>query len=329
MVKIKTKLADRNNYGVKRSTSNIKYIVVHYTGNDGDSDESNSNYFNTRVTKTSAHYYVDDDSITKSVPDDYVAYSVGGAKYSNYTQTGGAKLYGKCTNSNSISIELCDSKKDGKVYPTAKTITNALDLTQSLMKKYNIPVSNVIRHFDVNGKSCPAYWCGNSNKDKLWLTEFRNKLTTTTTATSSSTSSSSSTSKESQQVTNIKTYQKWLNTNFRTGLTVDGKFGKNTLKASVKAWQTTMNKNYKTKLTVDGIFGNKCYEVANKALIKKSSKNTFVYIAQGILNAKGYVCSIDGVYGDNTTSNIKKYQTSRKLTSDGICGANTWKSLLS
>ena len=24
------------------------------------------------------------------------------------------------------------------------------------MKKYNVPIDNVIRHFDVNGKHCPA-----------------------------------------------------------------------------------------------------------------------------------------------------------------------------
>ena len=44
------------------------------------------------------------------------------------------------------------------------------------MKKYNIPSTNVIRHFDVTGKTCPAYWCGTSEKNQLWKTEFHNKL---------------------------------------------------------------------------------------------------------------------------------------------------------
>ena len=35
----KTNLANKSNYGGVRSVSNIKYIVVHYTGNDGDTDE--------------------------------------------------------------------------------------------------------------------------------------------------------------------------------------------------------------------------------------------------------------------------------------------------
>ena len=67
-MKIKEYLANKNNYGGKRSTSNIKYIVIHYTGNDGDTDENNSKYFKNNIVKASAHYFVDDDSITQSVP---------------------------------------------------------------------------------------------------------------------------------------------------------------------------------------------------------------------------------------------------------------------
>lgn len=44
------------------------------------------------------------------------------------------------------------------------------------MKKYGVPAENVIRHFDVNGKSCPAYWCGTEAKNKKWETEFWDKL---------------------------------------------------------------------------------------------------------------------------------------------------------
>lgn len=174
--KLKKKLANKKNYGSSRKISSIKYIVIHYTANDGDSDEANGNFFHNKIVKASAHYFVDSDSITQSVPDDYVAWSVGGSKYSNCKSTGGGKFYGKCTNSNSISIELCDDKKNGTIYPSAATITNAIELTKDLMKKYGIPVENVIRHFDVTGKSCPAYWCGTDARDKKWKTEFRDKL---------------------------------------------------------------------------------------------------------------------------------------------------------
>ena len=174
---VKTNLANKSNYGSIRSTSSIKYIVIHFTANDGDSDEGNGNYFKNNIVKASAHYFVDSDSITQSVKDNYVAYSVGGSKYSNCKTTGGGKFYGKCTNANSISIELCDDKKNGTIYPSQKAIEKAILLTQVLMNKYNIPVSNVIRHFDVTGKSCPAYWCGSEKNNKLWKSEFHSKLT--------------------------------------------------------------------------------------------------------------------------------------------------------
>ena len=151
---IKTNLANRKNYGDQRQLSSIKYIVIHYTGNDGDSDEANAKYFQ-GIRNASAHYFVDDDSITQSVPDDYVAWSVGGNKYPDCLSTGGGKWYGKCTNANSISIELCDSVKNGKYDFTENTLKQAAELTLGLMQKYNVPKENVIRHFDVIGKVCP------------------------------------------------------------------------------------------------------------------------------------------------------------------------------
>lgn len=175
--KLKTDIAHRTNYGLKRAVSKIEYIVIHYTANDGDTDEANANYFNGANRKASAHYFVDDDSVTQSVKDNYVAWSVGGSRYSNYKTTGGAKYYKKATNTNTISIELCDDRKNGTIYPSAKTIENAIELTKDLMEKYNIPASKVIRHFDVTGKPCPAYWCGTASKNKKWETEFHDKLT--------------------------------------------------------------------------------------------------------------------------------------------------------
>lgn len=155
---IKTNYAHRSNYGAYRNPSKIKYLVWHYTASDGATDENSGNYFKKNITKTSAHYFVDDDSVTISVPDTYVAYAVGGTRYSDYKKTGGASLYKIATNNNTINIELCDVVKNGKHDVTERTIENAIELTRYLMKKYNIPIGRVIRHFDVTGKYCPAYF---------------------------------------------------------------------------------------------------------------------------------------------------------------------------
>jgi len=163
---LKTNIANRSNYGARRDTSNIKYIVVHYTSNDGDTDENNGKYFKNNVVKSSAHYFVDDDSVTQSVPDNFIAYHCGAKVYK----------HDKCRNTNSIGVEICDDVKNGVVYPSAKTIANALEVVEWLMKKYNVPKSNILRHWDVTGKLCPAYWCGTAAKDNAWRKEFWNKI---------------------------------------------------------------------------------------------------------------------------------------------------------
>ena len=168
----KKRLSNRANYGSQRVLSKIKYIVIHYTANDGDSDEGNGNYFANNIVKASAHYFVDGDSVTQSVPDDYVAWAVGDKKYSNCNKTGGGKFYGQCNNTNSISIEMCDEVRNGKSDFSAATIENAIELTKILMKKYNVDISRVIRHFDVSGKPCPAPYV-----DNVKWKEFKNMIT--------------------------------------------------------------------------------------------------------------------------------------------------------
>lgn len=275
-MKIKEYLANKNNYGSKRDIKNIKYIVIHYTGNDGDSDEGNSKYFKNNIVKASAHYFVDEDSATQSVPDNYVAYSVGGSRYSDYKTTGGAKFYNQCVNSNSISIELCDAVKDGKVYPSKKTIENALELVKDLMSKYNVPKSNVIRHFDVNGKKCPAYWCGTDEKNDLWKTAFHNKL------------SSKTTGSLYTKTQFIKDIQKAI------GAKVDGVAGQETLSktVTVSATKNRMHavvrpiQKYLNSLgydcgIVDGIAGDKF----KKAVVKYQKAKGCVH--DGEITAKG------------------------------------------
>ena len=148
MVRIKKQLACRSNYGGRR-TNRIEWIVMHYTGNDGDSDESNARYFESPLNPVaSAHYFVDDDSITRSVPDEFVAYHCGAQSYK----------HAHCRNANSIGVELCDARRDGAVMATEKTLQNAAELVYWLCRQYEIPYDHIITHYMVTGKLCPAYW---------------------------------------------------------------------------------------------------------------------------------------------------------------------------
>ncbi len=170
--KFQTMIAHKDNFGGTRPYSAIRYIVIHYTANDGDHDESNARYFQTaHKPASSAHYFVDDDSVTQSVPDHFIAYAVGGKKYTDTAATGGGRFYGIVTNANSLSIEMCDTKRDGKYQATEKTLANAAALCRKLMERYHIDIDHVVRHFDVTGKHCPVYLMDNA----AW-TKFKNRL---------------------------------------------------------------------------------------------------------------------------------------------------------
>jgi len=162
-LEIKQKLCDPRNYRAYRK-ANIKYLVLHYTAGNGDTDEGNGNYFAGRDTgDTSAHYFVDEDSKTQSVPDDACAFHCGATTYK----------HPECRNDNSIGIEMCsDMDAAGKYVITDATVDNAVELTKYLMGKHNIDIDHVLRHYDVTGKLCPEPWVRNS---QLWE-EFKTRL---------------------------------------------------------------------------------------------------------------------------------------------------------
>ena len=141
-----------------------KYIVIHYVGAVSTA-KNNANYFYNAYRGASAHYFVDENSIWQVVEDNDTAWSVGGSNI-------GGRLYGTVKNSNSLNIEMCVKKKDGKWFYEPKTLDNVADLVKVNMKEYGIPASNVIRHYDVTGKTCPA----NYIDEKVW-SELHAKLT--------------------------------------------------------------------------------------------------------------------------------------------------------
>jgi len=170
-LRIVEQLANPGNYGGTRTADQIRYLVIHYTGNDGDSAANNAAYFQKNVVKASAHYFVDDTAVYRSVPDLRVAWAVGGSKYANADRTGGGTMHSVITNSNSLSVELCDTRRDGTYQATEATLANAVALCRDLMAKYHIPLGRVYRHFDVTGKHCPSYMVSTQK----WA-EFKKRL---------------------------------------------------------------------------------------------------------------------------------------------------------
>ena len=162
-----------------KTNRNIDYIVIHYTAgvtSKTGSAINTANYFRTTDREVSADFIVDDTEVVQYNGDIKNRYTwhCGGSKYS----TKGGSLYKKCTNANSIGIEICSVNSTGKMQNandktygfTAASIANAAELVKQLMAEYNIPAERVIRHYDVTGKPCPGIigWNADSGSETAW-----------------------------------------------------------------------------------------------------------------------------------------------------------------
>ena len=130
-----------------RRPSDICYLVIHFTANDGDSAKNNADYFAREAPGASAHFFVDEREIWQSVKEKDIAWHCG---------TRGMYFHPYCRNANSLGVELCSRKRGEKYYFTPETVKNAQQFVRSLMKRYGIPTENVVRHYDVTHKNCPA-----------------------------------------------------------------------------------------------------------------------------------------------------------------------------
>ena len=138
-----------------KSKRDIEYIVVHYTGNVGDTAYNNTKYFKSEYRGSSAHYFVDKDSIWQCVEDKDVAWHCG---------TQGKYYHKECRNANAIGVEMCNS--------ASRNLTverNTAELVRYLMDKYNIDIDHVVRHYDVTLKDCPKTFLDNSVWEKFKL----------------------------------------------------------------------------------------------------------------------------------------------------------------
>lgn len=140
---------DPSNYRAGR-TQPVRYIVMHYTANNGDTARNNCDYYH-RVggLQASAHYFVDEYGAMQSVRECDTAWHCGARAY----------WHPECRNGNSIGIEMCSRKRaDGSYYIKPETVANAAALAREIMQRYGIDTEHVLRHYDVTGKRCPMPW---------------------------------------------------------------------------------------------------------------------------------------------------------------------------
>lgn len=127
----------------------VKGIVVHYTANPGSTAEGNRNYFESlrkkKTTYASSHFVVGlEGEIVQCIPLTEIAYCSNNR------------------NEDTVSIECCHPNKSGK-FKNA-TYESLVELTAWLCGTYNLDKDQIIRHYDVTGKSCPKYFVDHEDK---------------------------------------------------------------------------------------------------------------------------------------------------------------------
>lgn len=209
--------------------------------------------------------------------------------------------------------------KNGRADVPNRSLLNTVSLVKSLMSKYNIPLENVIRHYDVTHKLCPVYYV----TDEAAWQNFKNMLTDQPDSTASVIFTGNEIVRKGQVHAN----------NFAgTGLETDGKRGPLTKKAGIKVLQAAMNADYGSRLDVDGSFGPKSKKQLGNHYVKYGERQYMVTAAQILLMLKGYDpngVEFPGHFGPGMKKAVLQYQRDHKIAATGIVNALTFQSLIS
>ncbi|WP_261798788.1 N-acetylmuramoyl-L-alanine amidase family protein [Listeria monocytogenes] len=146
-------------------------MVMHYTANPGASADNHRRYFRDLKDRyASAHIFIDDKEAICIIPLNEVAYHAN-ERSCKLTALQASTSYYRGGNANltSIGIEMC-LDKNGNI--TAATFNRSVDVAAELCKTYDLTASDIIRHYDVTGKNCPAPWVAKPSE----LTRFRNAV---------------------------------------------------------------------------------------------------------------------------------------------------------
>lgn len=321
---IDNRAASKSQVPAWRDKNDKKYIVVHYLGVVGQNFELwNNGYGATFTIAWNGDVYWTADYTA-------VTWQCGGSIQGESKDGDGVaphRFYGKCTNYNSVSIENCIKRTDGKYegddnddkwYFTEETQESLVWAVSKMMDDLNIPIDRVIRHFDVTGKTCPNPYVRENGKNGNWtwnqfkanLAQYRKDGTITipsgTSTTNVATTPTTITTSKSYLAKgdsgdDVKTLQTMLNACGYNCGTVDGDFGSKT-DAAVRALQSD------TELSVDGMYGVKTkavleemYKNVNAQKTDSTSEGAKVFLA-AVKAVADYARTNGWTYGNSTTT---------------------------
>lgn len=146
----------------------VKKLVLHWTANPGASAANHFAYFDKTIIEkkdyASAHIFVDKNEAINIIPLDEVAYQANDGTYR------GIPELRPNANFLAIGVEMC-VEKDDTFHPD--TIARTEDVFVELCKKFKLdPIKDIVRHYDITHKNCPAPWV----KDSKAFEDFKKRV---------------------------------------------------------------------------------------------------------------------------------------------------------
>lgn len=295
-MEIKTTYISNNNSYANQTPV---YIAIHNTDNFSSGANAKAHakaQYNGNFSGYSAHVYVDDAEAYQATPYNRGCWHVG----VNY----GGKLFGTVNNRNSIGIEMCVQKG----YDYEKAFLNTVDVCKQLMKKYNIPVSRVVSHYDVCNKNCPSQIRAKGDWDRF-KTLISGETTTTTT-----------TEKVVDKYYRIR--KSWKDS-----------------KSQIGAYKSLENakRDWKEGYIIFDWNGKQVYPEAEKAktkcsmvsveedlpLVQTGCTGVGVKVLQTILGT-----NVTGTFSKDDANVLAVFQKNVEIDDDGICGKDSWTKLI-
>ena len=266
-----------------------KYIVIHNTDNYAAGADARAHakaQHDGNFSGYSAHVFVDDKEAYQALPYNRGAWHVG----VNY----GGRLFGVCSNHNSIGIEMCVQSG----YNYEKTFQNTVNVCKQLMKQYGIDAAHVLQHYDVCAKNCPS-----AIRAKGDWNRFKRLIGSSETVTVEKYYRTRKTWEDSKSQIGAYKNLKNAKKEWKQGYTIYDWNGKAVYPKSTEKKTADLTGTISTQLPV----------------IQSGCTGTAVLMLQAVLGV-----TADGSFGNETETALNAFQDNTKITADGICGKDTW-----
>jgi len=137
--------------------NDIKGVVIHYVGNPATTAQNNRDYFDKTSTTVSSHFVVGlEGEVIQCVP----LYERSAASNNR--------------NRDTISIEVCHPDATGKF--NSDTYNSVVKLTSWLLYNFSLDETDILRHYDITGKTCPKYFVENEDEWIKFKEEVKKEL---------------------------------------------------------------------------------------------------------------------------------------------------------